>query len=368
MRAMWKGAVSFGLVNVPVKMYTATSSHDLSFHQVHRADGGRIRYKRVCDVCGEEVSYDDIAKGYESPEGQLVILTDEDIAELPLSGSREIEVERFVPAEQIDPMLLEKSYYLEPEKTGIKPYALLREALRASDRMALVHVAIRQRSTLAVLRVRDDVIVLQTMLWPDEVRAADFDNLGSTDDLRPQEVAMASSLVDSMTGDYDPDEFEDDYREAVERLVEAKLAGGDARDVPVPPHEDRGGGQVVDLMAALQRSVDAARASRGQAAAPATEAKAEDRAEQAADEATDEAADAGDEGAEEAPAKRTAKRATAKRSTSAAPAKKTAAKKAAPAAKKTAAKKTATKSTAKTTEAAKSTKETTKKAASRRTA
>jgi DNA end-binding protein Ku len=361
MRAMWKGAVSFGLVNVPVKMYTATSSHDISFHQVHRADGGRIRYKRTCDVCGEEVSYDDIAKGYESPEGQLVILTDEDIAELPLSGSREIEVERFVPAEQIDPMLLEKSYYLEPEKTGVKPYALLREALRASDRMALVHVAIRQRSTLAVLRVYDDVIVLQTMLWPDEVRPADFDNLGSTDDLRPQEVAMASSLVDSMTGDYNPDEFEDDYRDAVERLVEAKLAGGDARDVPVPAHEDRGGGQVVDLMAALQRSVDAARANRGEAAAPATEAKAADRAEEAA---ADEAGDTAEETAEEAPAKRTA----AKRSAGRAPAKKTAAKKAAPAAKKTAAKKTAEKSTAKTTKKASSTKSTTKKAASRRTA
>jgi DNA end-binding protein Ku len=370
MRAMWKGAVSFGLVNVPVKMYTATTSHDLSFHQVHRADGGRIRYKRVCDVCGEEVSYDEIAKGYESPEGQLVILTDEDIAELPLSGSREIEVERFVPAEQIDPMLLEKSYYLEPEKTGVKPYALLREALRASDRMALVHVAIRQRSTLAVLRVRDDVIVLQTMLWPDEVREADFDNLGSTDDLRPQEIAMASSLVDSMTGDYVPDEFEDEYREAVERLVEAKLAGGDARDVPVPVHEDRGGGQVVDLMAALQRSVDAARANRGQDAAAATGGKAEVRADEGTDEATDEAAE---ETAEQVPAKRT----PAKRSSGRAPAKKTATKKAAPAAqtaaKKTSAAKSTAKSTAKspaktTAKTTKTAKSTAKKSASRRTA
>jgi DNA end-binding protein Ku len=357
MRAMWKGAVSFGLVNVPVKMFTATSSHDISFHQVHRKDGGRIKYKRVCDVCGEEVSYDEIAKGYESPEGQLVILTDEDIAELPLSGSREIEVERFVPADQIDPMLLEKSYYLEPEKTGVKPYALLREALRASDRMALVHVAIRQRSTLAVLRVRDDVIVLQTMLWPDEIRAADFDNLGSAADLRPQEVAMASSLVDSMTGDYDPDEFDDDYREAVEKLVEAKLAGGDARDVPVPAHQAApGGGQVVDLMAALQRSVDAARAGRGGSAAETTEAKAEDRAEEPAE--------------QEAPAKRTA----AKRSTSRAPAakktaaKKTAAKKTGTATKTSAAKSTTAKSTTKATKAAKTTKTTTKKAASRRSA
>jgi DNA end-binding protein Ku len=356
MRAMWKGAVSFGLVNVPVKMYTATTSHDISFHQVHRLDGGRIKYKRVCDVCGEEVGYDDIAKGYESPEGQLVILTDEDLAQLPLSGSREIEVERFVPAEQIDPMLLEKSYYLEPEKSGVKPYALLREALRASDRMALVHVAIRQRSTLAVLRVKDDVIVLQTMLWPDEVRPAEFDNLGNADELRPQEVAMASSLVDSMTGDYAPDEFEDDYREAVEQLVEAKLAGGDARDVPVPVQEDRGGGQVVDLMAALQRSVDAARATRG-GAAESTAAKAEERSE------------AAQEPAEEAPAKRS----TAKRSSGRAPAaKKTAAKQSAPAPRKTAAKKTsAAKTTAKTgdnAKATKTTKATTKKAASRRTA
>jgi DNA end-binding protein Ku len=366
MRAMWKGAVSFGLVNVPVKMFTATSSHDISFHQVHRKDGGRIKYKRVCDVCGEEVGYDEIAKGYESPEGQLVILTDEDLAELPVSGSREIEVERFVPAEQIDPMLLEKSYYLEPEKTGVKPYALLREALRASDRMALVHVAIRQRSTLAVLRVRDDVIVLQTMLWPDEIRVADFDNLGNAEDLRPQEVAMASSLVDSMTGDFDPEEFEDDYREAVERLVEAKLAGGDVRDVPVPAREDTGG-QVVDLMAALQRSVDAARAGRGDAA-ETTAVKAADR--------EDASEDTSEDAAEAAPAKRSTAKRSSSRTTAA---KKTAAKKSAHAARKTAAQKTSAASksaTAKTTEAtkatetkaAKTTKSTTKKAASRRSA
>jgi DNA end-binding protein Ku len=265
MRAMWKGAVSFGLVNVPVRMYTATSSHDVAFHQVHREDGGRIKYKRVCSVCGEEVSFDDIAKGYESPDGQLVILTDEDLADLPVAGSREIEVERFVPAEQIDPMLLEKSYYLEPDRTGVKPYALLREALREADRMALVHVAIRNRSTLAVLRVRDDVIVLQTMLWPDEIRQPDFDTLGDASDLRPQELAMAASLVDSMTGDYDADEFDDDYRDAVVALLEAKVSGGDVSDLPAV-RETASGGEVVDLLAALQRSVDAARSGRGEPA------------------------------------------------------------------------------------------------------
>lgn len=265
MRAMWKGAVSFGLVSVPVRMYTATSSHDVAFHQVHREDGGRIKYKRVCSVCGEEVSYDEIAKGYESPDGQLVILTDEDLADLPVSGSREIEVERFVPAEQIDPMLLEKSYYLEPDGMGTKPYALLREALREADRMAVVHVAIRNRSTMAVLRVRDDVIVLQTMLWPDEIRQPDFDTLADASTLRPQELAMAASLIDSMTGDYDPEEFEDDYREAVVALLEGKVARGAASAAPTA-REATSGGEVVDLLAALQRSVDHARSSRGEAA------------------------------------------------------------------------------------------------------
>lgn len=269
MRAMWKGAVSFGLVNVPVRMYTATSSHDVSFHQVHRADGGRIRYKRTCDACGEEVGYDEIAKGYEAPDGQLVILTDEDLADLPVTASREIEVERFVPAEQIDPMLLEKSYYLEPDTTGLKPYALLREALRAADKMALVHVAIRQRSTMAVLRVRDDVIVLQTMLWPDEIRRPDFDTLGDAGELRPQELAMASSLVDSMTGDYTADEFADDYRDAVQALIASRLEGGEARPAPAAAAASTGNGQVVDLLAALQRSVEAAQGRGGPDAQPA---------------------------------------------------------------------------------------------------
>ena len=170
MRAIWKGAVSFGLVNVPVRLYSATENHDVQFRQVHREDGGRIKYQRVCSIDGEQVAYDDIAKGYETEDGQMVVLTDEDLAELPVSSSREIAVEKFVPADQIDPMLLEKSYYLEPDKAAAKPYALLRDALKEADRMAVVTVSIRTRMTIAVLRVRDDVIVMQTMLWPDEVR------------------------------------------------------------------------------------------------------------------------------------------------------------------------------------------------------
>ena len=172
MRAIWKGAVSFGLVSVPVKLYSATESHDVSFRQVHAKDGGRIKYQRVCSIDGEEVAYADIAKGYETEDGEMVILTDDDMAELPSTSSREIAVEKFVPSDQIDPMLFEKSYYLEPESTGAKPYALLRQALIDADRMAVVTVALRQRTTVAVLRVRDDVIVLQTMMWPDEIRTA----------------------------------------------------------------------------------------------------------------------------------------------------------------------------------------------------
>src|SRR3954466_8389412 len=174
MRAIWKGAVSFGLVSVPVKLYSATESHDISFRQVHAKDGGRMKYQRVWSVDGEEVAYADIAKGFETDDGEMVILDDEDLAQLPANSSREISVEKFVPSDQIDPLLLEKSYYLEPEKSGAKPYALLRQAVVDAGRMAGVTVALRNRTPLAVLRVRGDVIVLQTMMWPREVGAPDF--------------------------------------------------------------------------------------------------------------------------------------------------------------------------------------------------
>jgi len=262
MRAIWRGAVSFGLVNVPVRLYSATESHDVQFRQVHREDGGRIRYQRICSIDGEQVSYDDIAKGYETEDGQMVVLTDEDLADLPTRSSREIAVDKFVPADQIDPMLLDKSYYLEPDKTAAKPYALLRDALKAADRMAIVTVSIRARMTIAVLRVRDDVIVMQTMLWPDEIRAPQFASLGDVTEARPAELAMAEMLVESLSGDYVPDDYEDDYQEALEALVKAKLEGGQVREVPVPQES---GGEVVDLLAALQQSVERAKAARGEA-------------------------------------------------------------------------------------------------------
>jgi DNA end-binding protein Ku len=317
MRAIWKGAVSFGLVSVPVKLYSATESHDISFRQVHAKDGGRVKYQRVCSIDGEEVAYADIAKGYETEDGQMVVLTDEDLAELPVSSSREISVEKFVPSDQIDPMWLEKSYYLEPDKAAAKPYALLREALKEADRVAVVTVSIRTRMTTAVLRVRDDVIVMQTMLWPDEVRKPDFGSLDATEHAaKPNEIKMAKLLVDTLAGDYDASDYEDDYQKAVEELVSAKLEGG---EVKAPEQPQKSTGEVVDLLAALQRSVDAAKTSRGESAPAASDDSG--------------AGDADDEPAEKPAKKATGKKSAAKKK---APAKKTAKK---AATKKTAAKK-----------------------------
>lgn len=260
MRSIWKGAISFGLVTIPVKLYSATEQRDVSFNQVHREDAGRIRFRRVCTVCGEEVPYSDIAKGFELPSGEMVVLTDEDFADLPLSTSRAIEVLEFVPLEQVDPMFFAKSYYLEPESTGAKPYVLLREALEESGKVAIVKLALRQRESLATLRVRDGVFVLETMLWPDEIRTPDFDFLGEDIDVRPQELKMAGSLIDTMSGDFEPDQYHDTYREALQQVIEAKVEG---REV-VQPEGAAEEPAVVDLMAALRASVEAAKKDRGE--------------------------------------------------------------------------------------------------------
>ena len=266
MRAIWKGAVSFGLVNVPVRLYSATENHDVQFRQVHREDGGRIKYKRTCSIDGEEVSYDDIAKGYETEDGDMVVLTDEDFADLPSKTSKEIGVTKFVPTDQIDPMWLDKSYYLEPDKAATKPYILLRDALEKEKRVAICTVSIRTRMTMAVLRVRDGVIVMQTMLWPDEVRSADFATVTEDQRASKQEMDMAKMLIDQLAGDYEPDEYEDDYAIAVKELVRAKVEGGEVQVSAAEPEES---GEVVDLLAALARSVEKAKASRGEAPEPA---------------------------------------------------------------------------------------------------
>ena len=259
MRSIWKGAISFGLVTIPVKLYGATEPKDVSFHQVRRSDGSRIKYKRVSAVDGEEVPYGEIAKGYELSTGETVVLTDEDFKDLPLTTSRAIDVLQFVPLEQVDPIYFEKSYYVEPDKAGIKPYALLRDALASSGKVALVKVALRNRESLATLRVREGVFVLETMLWPDEVRTPDFPFREEEVEVRPQELMMASSLIETLSGDFDPRQYKDSYREALEQVIEAKVAGA---EVVQPAEAQPTAGTVVDLMAALRASVEAAKKGR----------------------------------------------------------------------------------------------------------
>ncbi|MDL4772072.1 MULTISPECIES: Ku protein [Thermomonosporaceae] len=259
MRSIWKGAISFGLVTIPVKVYSATEQRDVSFHQVHRQDGGRIKYKRVCTVDGEEVTYSDIAKGYELPGGEMVVLTDEDFADLPLSSSRRIDVLQFVDRAEVDPIYFAKSYYLEPDQQGAKPYVLLRDALEGSGQVAIVKIALRQRESLATLRVREGVFVLETMLWPDEVRAPEFPFLEEDIEVRKQELTMASSLIESMEGDFDPGEYKDAYREALQAVIDAKVEG---REV-TRPEAEAAEEPAADLLSALRASVEAAKKGRG---------------------------------------------------------------------------------------------------------
>lgn len=262
MRSMWKGAISFGLVTIPVKLYTATEQRDVSFRQVHLRDGGRIHFRRVCSVDDEEVPYADVAKGYELPDGEMVVLTDEDLTHLPLPTARSIEVLNFSPAEQVDPILWNRSYYVEPEPAGTRAYVLLREALDRTGKVAVTKVALRQRESLAALRTHGSMLVLETMLWPDEIRAADFPFVDQDIDVRAQELRMATSLVDSMTEDFDPDQYHDEYREALEELVEAKVEG---REV-TPPSGPAAEAEPASLLDALQASLDAATKGRGPAA------------------------------------------------------------------------------------------------------
>jgi len=261
MRSMWKGAISFGLVMIPVKLYAATEQKDIAFRQVHRDDGGRIRFRRVCSVCGAEVPYEDVAKGYELPTGEMVVLTDEDMAELPLPTTRSIEVLHFLPEEQLDPILLNRSYYVEPDPAGARAYVLLRDSLDRSGKVALAQVALRQRESLATLRARDGLLVLETLLWPDEVRVPDFKFLDDDVEVRSQELQMAASLIDSMTVDFDPDEYHDGYREALQELVEAKVEGREIVQPEVPSEP----AELTSLADALKASLAAARGAPQQA-------------------------------------------------------------------------------------------------------
>jgi len=265
MRAVWKGAVTFGLVNVPVKLYSATEDHDVSLHQVHAADGGRIRYQRVCEIDGEVVPYQDIDKAYDDGE-RTVVITDADLKSLPAERSREIEVVEFVPSQQIDPIMLDRSYFLEPDSASSKAYVLLRETLESTERTAIVRMSLRQKSRLAALRVRGDVLVVQTLLWSDEVRAADFSSLDEAVKISPKELDLSKQLVDSLVNDFEPEQYVDEYQQELRTLIAAKLEQGDAIDTAATfgeqPEEEKGG-EVIDLMEALRQSIAAKREGGG---------------------------------------------------------------------------------------------------------
>jgi DNA end-binding protein Ku len=284
MRSIWKGSIAFGLVNVPIKVYAATETHDVSLHQIHDEDKARIRYKRVCEL-GHEVEYGDIQRAYDDGE-KTVVLTSDDFKQLPQEQSHEIEVLEFVPVDQVDPMMFEKTYYLEPDSRSPKAYVLLRKTLEQTDRLAIVQFTLRQKTRLGVLRVHDDVLLLQGLLWGDEVRAADFKALDTSVKVSANELKMSSSLVESMSADFDPDRYTDEYQEELQQLIDAKLDAGDDVDTAAtfgeqPAADDDEGGDVIDLMAALRASVDknrsggsgsrSSRGSRSEAADAGTE-------------------------------------------------------------------------------------------------
>jgi DNA end-binding protein Ku len=260
-RSIWKGAVSFGLVTIPVKLYSATEEKDVSFRQVHPEDGGRIKYKRVCEKCGKEIPYSEIAKGYELPDGRTVILDAEDMASLPLPTMKQVEVVQFVAEDDIDPSYFARTYFLEAEGPGAKPYVLLRDAMTKTGRCALVKVAIRSREALALVRPKDGMLLMHTMLWPDELRDGSFAAPSSDITVSDGEIAMAQNFIDALAGDFNPAEYTDSYREAVETLVQSKLEGTELEAEEEEPQE----AEVVDLVAALRASVDAAKKRRAEA-------------------------------------------------------------------------------------------------------
>ncbi|MGW1988500.1 non-homologous end joining protein Ku [Embleya sp. NPDC001921] len=271
MRSSWKGAITFGLVSIPVQLFPATEEHNVPLHQVHEKDGGRIRLKRYCELEEREVPYKEIAKAYEAPDGRQAVLTDEDMKELPLPSKKVIDVLAFVDVDEIDPLMLSKAYYLQTATpAAAKPYVLLREALNKAGKSAVTKITLRTRESLALLRVHDDILILQTMLWPDEVRTSEGLAPEGRFDIRPQELKMATSLMDTLSEDFDFQALHDDYKEALDSLVVARLEG----TAPAAAEEEQAEtpDNVVDLMAALTASVEAANKGHGRASSGRTSA------------------------------------------------------------------------------------------------
>jgi DNA end-binding protein Ku len=259
-RSIWNGAISFGLVSIPIKLVNATESHSISFRQIHTEDGGRIRYRKVCELEDREVTQSEIGKGYEDADGTIIPITDEDLSHLPLPTARTIEIVAFVPGDRIDPLQMDAAYYLQAGGApAAKPYTLLREALKRSNKVAIAKYALRGRERLGMLRVVEDAIALHGLLWPDEVRAPEGVAPDTQVTVSAKELDLADALMDTL-GEIDLEELHDEYREALEEVVAAKAAG----EAPPQAPEQAPSGKVLDLMAALEKSVREAKESRGE--------------------------------------------------------------------------------------------------------
>ncbi|MFJ4582533.1 non-homologous end joining protein Ku [Streptomyces echinatus] len=265
-RTIWSGAISFGLVTVPINVVGATEDHSIHFHQYHLEDGGRVRYRKVCELEDREVSQEEIGKGYELSKTQVIPITDEDLSNLPLPTAKAIEIDAFVPLASIDPIRIAEGYYLQPAgQVAAKPYKLLVEALGRSAKVAVAKYAWSGRERLGLLRIRDDVLVLHAMRWPDEIRDP-AELLPPPAEVSEAEIEGALALMDTMTVDrLEGEEFRDRYTEAVAQIIEAKREEKPLPEAPEPEQP----APVLDLMAALQESVSKAKASRGEDAGPA---------------------------------------------------------------------------------------------------
>jgi DNA end-binding protein Ku len=257
MRPIWKGSITFGLISIPVKLFSAVQEKSIKFNMLHDEEacpegGGRIKLKRTCSACDQEVAWDDIVKGYEYSSGHYVTFTPDELSALDVDSIKAIDVVSFVPLTDIDPIYFNKTYYVAPDATGIKAYKLLADALEAEGQVGIAKVALREKEHLATIRLKDDLFVLETMHWPDEIREPEFEELEKKVDVRDTEVKMARQLIQQLSADFDPGEFQDDYRIQLEQMAEKKIEG---EEVTVAAEAEEEPTKVVDLMEALKASV-----------------------------------------------------------------------------------------------------------------
>jgi len=254
MRSIWKGTVSFGLVTIPVSLYTATEDKDVRFHMLHKTDGSRVEYKKFCAEEHVELENDDIVKGYEYGKGRYVTVEAKEMDSIPLSTSHAVEILEFVDLPEVDPIYFQKSYYLEPQQGAAKPYALLREAMQRSNKTALAKVVLRDKEHLATVRVYGEALVLETLFYPDEIRdAKQLEGLTGAN-VNDKEVQMAINLIEALAGEFDPSKYQDNYREALLDLINQKIEGKPVDQAPAAKPTAK----VMDLMEALRASVEAA--------------------------------------------------------------------------------------------------------------